>query len=120
MQMEVKMAIDMIEGQPRFAEFLELRVKFRSELLTQAWLVEIAKAGCCRAIGELPLRIDQPRNLVGGKRGMAEQQCQMKSNSQTRILASEVYGLFEAGLIGHQACTGEDPFAMSADDGMVD
>src|ERR1700722_9176165 len=51
---------------------------------------------------------------------MPHQQCEMKSDAESRILFRQFDGLGAGGFVYHQACRGENSFAMSADDRLVD
>ena len=74
-QVQVQVAVDVIERKARGVEFFKLRANLRLQLRPQTSSREIAKAHRDRAIAEAPLRIDQAGNLFRRKRGMAAQQC---------------------------------------------
>src|ERR1039457_7232540 len=70
MQMEVQMAIDVVEGQAGGAELLKLRVNLLPQLVTQAALEKIAEPSVWRVIAELPFRVHQSGDLRRRQRGM--------------------------------------------------
>ncbi len=44
----------------------------------------------------------------------------MQPHAQCRVLAGEGHGFLAGGFVHHQAGGGQNPFAMGADDGLVD
>ena len=64
-QVQVQVAVDVVERQPGSAELLKLRVDFPPQLLAQAALEEIAEPGAGRVVAEFPSRVHQSRNLFG-------------------------------------------------------
>ena len=51
MQMQVQVAVDVVEGQAGGAELLKLRVNFPPQRLAQTALEEIAEPGARRVVG---------------------------------------------------------------------
>src|SRR5262245_34154781 len=68
MQMQVQVAIDVIEQQARGVKSLELRMDFGTQLLAQTLPDEIADAGADRIVAELAVSIGQAGSLFGRKR----------------------------------------------------
>jgi hypothetical protein len=120
MQVQVQVAIDVIERQPGGAELSELGVNFLPQLLAQAPVKEVTEAGARRVGGELPLRVYEPGNFCGRQGGMAAEQRQVQSDAQRGILPGQLHRLFESRLVHHQAGGGEDPLFMRPDDRFVD
>src|SRR5689334_16615623 len=87
-QMQMQMAIDMIERELRSAKFFELRVNLGPQLLAQAPPEEIAKTRRRGAVGEFLLRVDEARDAPLRQCGVTEQQRQMEPYPQPGILAS--------------------------------
>jgi len=73
-QMKVEMAIDVIERKTRGSEFFKLRLDFRLQLRPKTSFGKIAETDSHRAVAESPPGINQPRNHVRRKRGMAAEQ----------------------------------------------
>lgn len=65
MQVQVQMAVDVVEGQTGGVELLKLGVNFPSQWLAQTALEEIAEAGAHRVVAEFPFRIHQSWNVFG-------------------------------------------------------
>ena len=76
-QMDVQMAVDVIERQAGGVEFCELRGDFVFELFDKVLFEEIAHSGRCGGIGKLAFVIDKPRNLLRGKRAGSAEECQV-------------------------------------------
>ena len=56
MQVQVQMAVDVVERQAGGAELLKLRVNLPPQLLAQTALEEIAEPGAGGVVGEFPVR----------------------------------------------------------------
>ena len=68
MQMQMQVAVDMVERQAGGAELLKLRLDFGAKLVTQAALDKIAKTGGNGLVAELALRIDKTGPFSAGRR----------------------------------------------------
>ena len=120
-QVQVQMAVDVVQRQAGGAELLETARGSPPQLLAQA--AAGRNSGTRRRPGcrlNSPLRVDQAGNLLGRQGGMAAQQGQVQAHAQPRILAGQRHRLLAGRLVHHQAGGGEDAFAMGADDRLVD
>ena len=120
MQVQVQVAVDVVQGQAGGAELLKLGVNLAPQRLAQTALEEVAEPGARRVVAEFTSGVHQPGNCVGRQGRMAAQQGQMQPHAQRRVLAGEGDGLLKGGFIHHQAGGGENAFAVGADDGLVD
>lgn len=73
-QMQMQMAIYVIERQARGMKFFKLRVDFGSELFAQAALKKVGHADADRTVGKFGPRIDEAGNFTGREGGMALQE----------------------------------------------
>ena len=74
MQMQVEMAIDMIQRQCRGTEFLELSMNFRPQLLAQRLVEKITESDFGGVIAEFFCRVYQTRDFFRWQSGMAAKQ----------------------------------------------
>ena len=120
MQMQVQMAVDVVERQAGGAEFFKLRVDFRAELFAQVVFEKIAHADADRVIAEFTLRVDEAGNFFRRQGGIAAEQSQMQANAEPWIFPRQSDGFVAGGFIHHQAGGGQNAFAVRADDGFID
>lgn len=73
-QMQVQMAVYVIERQARGMKFFKLSVDFGSELIAQAALEEVGHADADRAVGKFGAWIDEAGNFTRREGGMALQE----------------------------------------------
>ena len=86
MQMQMQVAVDMIERQAGGAEFFKLRVNFGPELLLEAALEKIAKTGCDGIFRKFTARVDEAGNFFRRQCGAPAQQRQMQADAEFGIL----------------------------------
>ncbi len=120
MQMQMQMAVDMIERQTGGVKFLKLRMDFGAKLSAQAALEKVTEARGDRLIAEFAVRIDKAGDFFRRQRGLAAEQSQMQADAEFGILPREFYGLVKTGFVHHQACGGQNAVAVRADDGFID
>src|SRR5260221_5577115 len=119
MQVQVQMAVDVVERQAGGVEPRELRVDLGAKLFTQAALEEIIHADADGAVAKFALRIDEPGDLFRRQGGMAHQQREMQTDAKPGIFLPELHGFVAAGFVDHQARSRQNAVAMRADDGFV-
>ena len=118
--MQVQMAVDVIERQAGGSEAGELLVNFRAQLFAQSTLEKITKANARRIFAELTARIDEAGDFFRRQRGTSAEQCEMQADAELRVFFRQRDGFGAIGFIDHQACTGQNAFAVRTDDGFVD
>ena len=92
MQMQVQMAVDVVERQAGGVEFFKLRVDFGAQLFAQAALEKIAQTGADGLVAEFAARIDQAGNFFRRQRGMAHQQRQVQADAEFRVFLRQRHG----------------------------
>ena len=120
MQMQMQMAVDVVERQAGGAESFKLRVDFRAQLFAQAAIEKITETDADGVVGKFAARVDQAGNFFRRQRGMSAQQSQMQADAEFWIFLCQLDRFVEARFVHHQAGGGQNAFAMRADDGFVD
>ena len=120
MQMQMQMAVDVVERQTGGVEFFKLRVDFGAELFAQAALEKIIHAGADGRIAEFAARVDEAGNFFRRQRGMSHQQSEVQADAEPGIFPGEFHRFGAARFVHHQARGGQNAVAMGADDGFVD
>ena len=105
-QVQMQVAIHVIQGKTGGAEFFELRMELDAQLLTQTSLEKIAKACAGWIVGKFSGSVDQPRDFRTRQSGVAAEEGQVQAYSKTWILARKCHGFTAGGLIYHQARAG--------------
>ena len=93
---------------------------FVAKLSAQAAIEKITKTGADRVAGKFTARIDEAGDFFRRQRGVPAQQREMQADSQFGGLFCERHRFVARGLVHHQAGGGQNPFAMRADDGLID
>ena len=120
MQMQMQVAIDMVQRQAGRAEFCKLRVDLRTQWFPQTALKKVAETGGDGFIVELTTSIDQPGDLFRRQGGTSAHQRQMQTHPEFWIFARDRDRFIETRLIHHQTGSGQNAFTMRADDGLID
>src|SRR6185369_5724198 len=81
MQVQMQMAIDVVERQSRGCEARELSANFGAELFAQTALEKVANTDAHRIVIELPVRVHQAGNLLLRQRGTAAQQREVQADA---------------------------------------
>src|ERR1017187_10282865 len=112
MQVQMQMAVDVIERQACGAKLFKLSVNFVTQLFKQAGPREIAEAGADGVFGKFSASIDQSMNSFRRQGGMAAQQREMQTDTEPWIFPGKSDGPGECGFVHHQACRGQNAFAV--------
>jgi len=120
MQMQVQMAINVVERQAGGVEPGKLRVDFRSQWFAQAAIEKITKTGADGIFRKFAPRVDEAGDFFRRQRGVPAQQCQMQADAELWIFVCQFNRFVARGLVHHQAGAGQNAFAMRADDGFID
>jgi hypothetical protein len=119
MQMQVQVAIDMVQRQTGGAELFKLGVNFRAQLLAEALLEKIAKRRAGGIIAEFHVPINQAGYLFRRRSGMPAQKSEVEANAKTWILTSQGDGLGASRLVHHETGGGQNALAVRANDSCV-
>ena len=120
MQVEVKMAVDVVQGETRGPEFFELGPDFALQLRAEAWPKKVAEARDNRVVAEVSCGIDQTWDFTGRQGRCGANQTEVQADAKARILSGQFDGFIGLRAVDHQAGRGEDAFAVRVDDGVVD
>jgi hypothetical protein len=118
-QVQVQVAVDVVEFESRSPESLKLGMHFATQLLAQTALKEISKTSAGGIVRKLPVGIDQARYFGCWQGGMTAEEGQVQPDAEAGVLPCQVDSLGTGGFVYHEAGGGQDAFSMSADDGPV-
>src|SRR5437867_1835117 len=99
LHVQMQMPVYMIEREARGVEGAELRGDFAVELVAQAPLEKVAAAEANGVAAKLAAGIHEIGNLRTGKGGRPENEREMQTNGQPRILARQAHRFGRGGLI---------------------
>ena len=116
----MEVAVDVIERQARGAEFLKLGVDFGAKLLAQAAVEEVAEANASRVVAELSGGSNEAGNSLEWQSGVAAEKGQMETDTEPWTFSGQRHRIIKGRFVDHKAGSGEDAFAVGADDGLID
>jgi len=120
MEMEVQVAVDVIEWETSGAEFLELGAYLRFQLCPQFARREVTKADADRVVAESPLGINETGDFFVRQRGVAAEERQVQADAKLGIFPPERHCLLEGRFVDHDARGGKDAFPVRTDDCLID
>src|SRR5580658_3028443 len=120
MQVQVEMAVDVVERQASGMEFLKLRMDFGAELFAQIVVKKISHSGADRAVGKFPTRVDEAGYGFIKQGGVAVKERNMQANAEFWVFFGQPDGFVKTGFVHHQACRCQNAFAMRAHNSYVD
>src|SRR5271170_2732801 len=119
MQMQMQMAVDVVEWQAGGVELFKLRVDFRAKLFAEVAFEKIIQSDADRTVEKFTACIDEAGNFSWRQRGTALQQSQVQTSTEFWVLFREFYRFVEAGFIYHQTRGRQNAFTMRAYDGLI-
>ena len=120
MDVEIQMAVDMIEVADEFEMTIDLRAQLVGHRCAERAIEEIAHAGADWAVDELARRAHRGTESRRVEDTASPANDGMQADVESRIVARDVSGGTCCGLGDHQARAAENAVAMSAEDAGVD
>ena len=119
MQMDVQMAVDVVQLQAGGVKFRELLLHFRPQLAPAFRLEKIPPTRRRRVFGKSSVHAGQMRDSLRRQRRPSADQGEMQSHAESRILPRQPDRLAGCRFVDHQAGAGQNAVAMRPDHRLI-